>query len=71
MAHLSGRSVPYLTNWLTEGAKYYHSKLRSGRPDAPEAQLSEYLPLDNPFFNNVQARLRRADPVAEFRIAFR
>ena len=60
----------FRTNWLTEGAKYYHSKLRSGRPDAPEAQLSEYLPLDNPFFNNVQARLKRADPVAEFRIAF-
>ena len=60
----------FRNNWLTEGAKYYHSKLRSGRPDAPEAQLSAYLPLDNPFFNNVQARLRRADPVAEFRTAF-
>ena len=57
-------------NWLSAGGKYYHSKLRTGRPDSDEAQLSEFLPLENPYFANVQARLKRADPVAEFRVAF-
>lgn len=57
-------------NWLDAGGDHYHSKLRSGRPDAPEAQLSEFLPLDNAFTSNVNARMKRAEPVAEFRMAF-
>ena len=63
-------SSQFKTNWLDEGGAYYHSKLRSGRPDAPEARLSEYLPLGNSFFVNINARLERAKPVADFRMAF-
>ena len=63
-------SAQFKTHWLDGGGAHYHSKLRTGRPDAPEAQLSEYLPLANPFFTNVDARLTRAEPVAEFRVAF-
>jgi len=56
--------------WLDEGAKHYHAKLRSGRPDSDEAQLSEFLPLHNSFNTNIKARMTRAEPVAEFRVAF-
>jgi hypothetical protein len=63
-------SDQFKQNWLDAGGDHYHSKLRSGRPDAPEAQLSEFLPLDNAFTTNVNARMKRAEPVAEFRMAF-
>ena len=67
--------LTFLTNqfkkeWLDAGGIHYHSKLRSGRPDAPEAQLSEFLPTENAFFRNVKSRMRRAEPVADFRAAF-
>jgi len=67
---LSWLGEQFVNNWLDEGGKHFHAKLRSGRPDAPEAQLSEYLPLNNPFYVNVKARLDRANPVAELRLAF-
>ena len=63
-------SEQFKTNWLDAGGAHYHSKLRTGRPDAPAAQLSEFLPTINPYFTNVDARLKRAEPVAEFRVAF-
>ena len=57
-------------NWLDAGGLHYHSKLRSGRPDSEEARLSEFMPLENCYFGNVKTRMKRAEPVAEFRIAF-
>lgn len=57
-------------NWLDAGGLHYHSKLRSGRPDSDEAQLCEYMPQENAYFSNVKARMQRAAPIAEFRMAF-
>ena len=57
-------------NWLDAGGLHYHSKLRSGRPDSEEAQLSEFLPSGNSYFSNIKARMTRAEPIAEFRMAF-
>ena len=56
-------------NWLDAGGAHYHSKLRSGRPDADESQLSEFLPKENAYFQNVMARIKRVEPVAEMRVA--
>ena len=63
-------TTQFKTNWLDAGGLHFHSKLRSGRPDSAEAQLSEFLPLNNAFHSNVKARMQRAHPVAEFRLAF-
>ena len=60
----------FRTNWLDAGGEHYHAKLKTGRPDATEAQLSEFLPLGNAYFKNVRSRMTRAEPVAEFRVAF-
>ena len=63
-------STQFTTHWLDGGGEHYHSKIKTGRPDAPEAQLDEFLPLANPYHINVEARMARAAPVAEFRFAF-
>ena len=63
-------NTQFRSHWLDAGGEHYHSKLKSGRPDAPEAQLDEFLPLTNTYHTNVQARMTRAAPVAEFRMAF-
>jgi len=63
-------SNEFEVNWLDAGGLHYHVKLRSARPDRPEAQLSEYLPSTAVFMSNVNARLRRAEPIADMRIAF-
>ena len=63
-------NAQFRTNWLDAGGEHYHSKLKTGRPDAPEAQLSEFLPMANAYYSNVDARMTRAQPVAEFRVAF-
>ena len=70
MEWLGFLNVQFNTNWLDGGGEHYHSKMKTGRPDAPEAQLNEFLPLLNPYHTNVKARMDRAAPVAEFRIAF-
>ena len=62
-------SEQFKTNWLDAGGVHYHSKLCTGRPDAPAAQLSEFLPTINPYFTNVDACLKCAEPVAEFCVA--
>ena len=63
-------NAQFRENWLDGGGAHYHSKLRTGRPDSEAAQLSEFQPSENAYFLNVNARLSRAEPVAEFRIAF-
>ena len=63
-------SMQFSTNWLDEGGRHYHSKLRSARPDHVDAQLSEYLPSTAVFMSNINARLRRMEPIADMRIAF-
>ena len=62
--------MQFSTNWLDEGGRHYHSKLRSARPDHVDAQLSEYLPSTAVFMSNINARLRRMEPIADMRIAF-
>ena len=57
-------------NWMDQGGEHYHAKLRSARPDHEDAQLSEYLPNSSIYIANVQARLRRAEPIADMRVAF-
>ena len=63
-------SEQFATNWLDGGGQHYHSKLRSARPDHEDAQLWEYLPASSLYFANVNARLRRAEPIADMRVAF-
>ena len=60
----------YVENCLDAGGQYYHAKLRSARPDHPDSQLDAYLPPDNMFYRNIDARMRRAEPIAELRAAF-
>ena len=57
-------------NWMDQGGEHYHAKLRSARPDHEDAQLSEYLPNSAIYMINVHARLRRAEPIADMRVAF-
>ena len=63
-------SNEFSTNWLDEGGRHYHAKLRSARPDHADAQLSEFLPSTAVYMSNVNARLRRMEPIADMRIAF-
>ena len=63
-------NTQFRSHWLDDGGEHYHSKMKTGRPDAPEAQLGEFLPLINTYHTNVKARMARAQPVAEFRMAF-
>ena len=67
---LTWLSHEFATNWLDAGGMHYHVKLRSARCDHPDAQLSEYLPPSSIFVANVRARLRRAEPIADMRVAF-
>ena len=57
-------------NWLDAGGLHFHSKLRSARVDHPDAMLSEYLPDSSVYMANVRERLRRAEPIADMRVAF-
>ena len=56
-------------NFLDGGGLDYHSKLRSSRPDHPQAAISAFVPAKNAFFINVPARLKRAEPIADLRAA--
>ena len=59
----------FKSNFLDGGGEHYHSKLRSSRPDHDQAVISEFCPPTNAFFVNVKARRRRAEPIAELRVA--
>ena len=67
---LSFLSSNFATNCLDAGGQHYHAKLRSARPDHPDSQLDEFLPYDNLFVRNIDARLKRAEPLADLRAAF-
>lgn len=62
-------ATEFKANFLDAGGEHYHAKLRSGRPDHPQAVISEFVPPENAFFVNVRARMRRAEPIAELRVA--
>ena len=59
----------FTSSFLNGAGLHYHSKLRSGRPDHPQAEISEFVPAKNAYFINVQARLKRAEPIADLRAA--
>lgn len=48
----------------------YLSKLKSARPERDEAAISAFLPDATPYWINVNARLTRAQPLAQLRSAF-
>jgi hypothetical protein len=57
-------------NFLDRGGELYFSKLKSARPELTESEIDGFVPSDNAYFRNVNARLKRAEPIADLRVAF-
>ena len=55
---------------LDLAGELYFAKLRSARPERPEAVISEFLPLENPYTTNTSARMSSAAPLVTLRSAF-
>jgi hypothetical protein len=60
----------FRTNFLDRGGELYFSKLKSARPELAEADIDCFVPSDNAYFRNVNARMKRAEPIADLRVAF-
>ena len=56
--------------FLDAGGALNISKFKTGRPELDEARIDEFAPEDTAFFVNTQARLLRAEPIADLRVAF-
>jgi hypothetical protein len=60
----------FRVNFLDRGGELYFSKLKSARPELAEAEINCFVPSDNAYFRNVNARMKRAEPIADLRVAF-
>ena len=58
------------TNFLDAGGALYQSKMRSSMPGHVSAAHTEFVGDDCIYFSNVTARMKRAEPIADMRIAF-
>jgi len=56
--------------FLDAGGALNVSKFKTGRPELDEARIDEFAPEDTAFFVNTEARLLRAEPIADLRVAF-
>ena len=56
--------------FLDAGGTLNVSKFKTGRPELDEARIDEFAPEDTAFFVTTEARLRRAEPIADLRVAF-
>jgi hypothetical protein len=56
--------------FLDAGGALNVSKFKTGRPELDGARIDEFAPEDTAFFVNTEARLLRAEPIADLRVAF-
>ena len=67
---LSDLTRSFKTDWLDAGGERLHSKVRSARPDHPDAHLDSYLRDDCTFVTRTDLRMKHAAPIADMRLAF-
>jgi hypothetical protein len=60
----------FRNNCLGMAGALFLTKLSSGQPDYPEADIVAFVEDDCPYLINVAARLQTAEPIADIRLAF-